>query len=64
VHAQDDAGVVRDLEAIQQVLTSDPASPIDGTVWFFDDGGSPASLSIRWRKAGVTYEFPIGTATT
>jgi hypothetical protein len=46
------------------VLSADPASPVNGTMWGFDDGGSPASLSIRWRKGGVTYDFPIGTATT
>lgn len=46
------------------VRTADPASPVNGTFWLFDDGGSPASLSLRWRKGGVTYDFPIGTATT
>jgi hypothetical protein len=64
--AQDAAtkAYVDGLLGIVPVQAADPASPVNGTVWFFDDGGSPASLSIRWRKGGVTYDFPIGTATT
>lgn len=64
LHVQDDAGNVRNIEAVQQALTADPSPLVDGMVWYFDDGGSPASLVLRWRKAGVTYEFPIGTAAT
>jgi hypothetical protein len=43
------------------VLTADPGSPVNGTMWGFDDGGTPANVSIRYRKGGVTYDFPIGT---
>lgn len=55
LHAQDDAGAVRDIEAIQQTLSADPASPVNGSWWLVDDGGSPASVAIRFRKGGVTY---------
>lgn len=54
-HAVDDAGAERDLEAIQQTLSADPASPVNGTWWLVDDGGSPASVALRVRKGGVTY---------
>lgn len=53
--AEDDASAVRDLEAIQQTLSADPASPVNGTWWLVDDGGSPASIALRFRKGGVTY---------
>lgn len=54
-YAVDDAGAVRDLEAIQQTLSADPASPVNGTWWLVDDGGSPSSIALRVRKGGVTY---------
>lgn len=54
-YAVDDAGAARDLEAIQQTLSADPASPVNGTWWLVDDGGSPASVALRVRKGGVTY---------
>ena len=54
-HAVDDAGAERDLEAIQQTLSADPASPVNGTWWLVDDGGSPSSIALRVRKGGVTY---------
>lgn len=53
LHAQDDAGAVRDVEAIQQTLSADPASPVNGTWWLVDDGGS--SVALRFRRGGVTY---------
>ena len=43
------------------VLTSAPGSPTDGTGWFFDDGGTPATVSLQYRKGGVTYDIPLGT---
>ena len=43
------------------VVTADPASPVDGTAWLFDDAGSPSNISLRIRKGGVTYDLPIGT---
>lgn len=54
-YAVDDAGVERDLEAIQQTLSADPASPVNGTWWLTDDGGSPAAIKLRFRKGGTTY---------
>ena len=55
VYALDDAGVERDLEAVQQTLTADPVSPANNTWWLVDDGGSPASVALRFRKGGATY---------
>lgn len=46
---------VRDIEAIQATLSADPASPKNGTWWVVDDGGSPASVALRFHKGGVTY---------
>ncbi len=53
-----------DMEFMQAFSTADPATPVNGTLWFFDDGGTPSNLSVRVRKAGVTYEIPLGTLTT
>ncbi len=49
------SGVVVDIEAIGQVLSADPASPVNGQFWVTDDGGSPASIALKFRKGGVTY---------
>lgn len=49
------SGVVVDLETIRQVLPADPASPVNGQSWITDDGGSPASIALKFRKGGVTY---------
>lgn len=54
-YAVDDAGVVRDVEAIQQTLAADPVSPVNNTWWLVDDGASPSSVALRFRKGGVTY---------
>lgn len=51
----DSSDVARDLEAIQATLSADPASPVNGTWWVTDDGGSPASIALKFRKGGVTY---------
>lgn len=48
--------------AALQVRTADPAAPTNGEAWLFDDGASPPTLSLKWRRGGVTYAFPIGTA--
>src|SRR5262245_59778873 len=42
------------------VRTADPASPVNGQGWFFDDGGTPATVSFRYRKGGVTKEIVLG----
>lgn len=42
-------------------VTVDPAAPVDGEIWFFLDGGTPESLSLRIRRAGVTYDVPLFT---
>lgn len=52
---EDSGSAVRDVEAIQATLSEDPASPVNGTWWLRDDGGSPASIALRFRKGGVTY---------
>lgn len=52
--AKDDGGTVRNLEVIQQALAADPASPVTGTWWLVDDGGSPASVALRYRRPGRT----------
>jgi hypothetical protein len=52
---KDSSGVVVDIEAIGQVLSADPASPVNGQFWITDDGGSPASVALKFRKGGVTY---------
>lgn len=51
----DSSSVVVDLEAIGQVLSADPASPVNGTFWVTDDGGSPAAIKLRFRKGGISY---------
>lgn len=43
------------------VLSADPTSPADGTAWFFLDGATPESLSLRVRRGGVTYDIPLFT---
>lgn len=51
----DASGNVVDIEALGQVLAADPASPVDGQFWITDDGGTPASIALKFRKGGVTY---------
>ncbi len=46
---------------LEDVLTVDPVAPADDKAWFFRDGGTPETLSVRVRRAGVTYDFPVGT---
>ena len=55
VSRKDAAAVVVDLEAIGQILDADPASPVNGQWWITDDGGTPASIALKFRKGGVTY---------
>lgn len=43
------------------VLTADPAAPANDTGWFFRDGATPETYYLRFRKAGVTKELPLGT---
>lgn len=59
----DGSAWVKIAVAIGAALTSDPSSPSNGWVWFFNDAGTPPSISLRWRSGGVTYDFPLGTAT-
>jgi hypothetical protein len=59
---KDASANVVDLEVMQNVGTSSPATPINGTAWFIDDGGTPATVSVYYRKGGVTYgPFPLFT---
>jgi hypothetical protein len=62
VGRKDSSAATKDLEVIQQAVTSNPTSPVNGDVWFFDDGGTPATLSIRWKKGGTIYEAPLVSA--
>jgi len=53
--AVDDGGLVRDLDEIGVIRTSDPASPVDDTFWVRRDNASPQVVALRIRIAGVTY---------
>ena len=43
------------------VLTADPSAPANGEAWLFDDGGSPDTISLKYRKGGVTHAITLGT---
>lgn len=44
------------------LLLADPATPSDNRVWFFATAATvPATISLRVRLNGVTYEIPLGT---
>lgn len=62
VKVEDESGNIRDLQVMQEVVSASPATPINGTLWFLDDAGTPATVSAYYRKGGVTYgPFPLFT---
>jgi hypothetical protein len=43
------------------VLSADPGSPVNGEAWLYDDGATPATIYLKYRKGGVTKEVPLAT---
>ncbi len=57
------ANVAIAAPSVMAILTVDPSPLVNDTAWWFRDGATPETVSVKVRIGGVTTTFPIGETT-